>query len=139
MNNYAGDLTPQEAWLLLKTSPEAVLIDVRTQPEWAFVGIPDLSTINKAIIPISWQIFPNMIVNPRFISDLIEAGLSSEHHLCFLCRSGVRSVAAAKAATAAGFSICFNVTAGFEGDLDDKIQRGNLNGWRFEGLPWQQG
>ena len=105
MNNYAGDLTPQEAWLLLKKSPEAVLIDVRTQPEWAFVGIPDLSTINKAIIPISWQIFPNMIVNPRFISDLTEAGLSSEHHLCFLCRSGVRSVAAAKAATAAGFSI----------------------------------
>jgi rhodanese-related sulfurtransferase len=137
--DYAGDLTPKQAWTLLKKSPEAVLIDVRTQPEWAFVGIPNLSSIDKKVLPISWQMFPKMNINSRFIVDLTDAGLSSENHLCFLCRSGVRSVFAAKAAAAAGFSISFNISSGFEGDLDEKNQRGNVNGWRFEGLPWEQG
>ena len=39
---YAGDLTPAQAWELLGQVGHAVLVDVRTQAEWQFVGVPDL-------------------------------------------------------------------------------------------------
>ncbi len=129
---YAGALTPEEAFVLLQQLPGAVLVDVRTQAEWTFVGgVADA-------VQIEWKSFPGMQPNPAFITQL-QAQVPGQAHVLFLCRSGARSHDAAVAATAAGFSHCYNVLEGFEGDRDAHGQRGRLNGWQAAGLPWNQG
>ena len=139
---YAGDLAPREAWELLEQDGPSVLIDVRTMPEWQFVGIPDLSVLGKEALLIEWQSFPTMGTNAQFLSRLEELlaqlGVSSETPLLFLCRSGGRSRAAAIAATAAGHSRCFNISSGFEGNHDAERHRGRVGGWKADGLPWVQ-
>ena len=138
MSGYAGDLSPQESWRLLGEDPRAVLIDVRTQPEWAFVGLPDLAPLGKNLLPLSWQVFPAMTVNPEFVDALRAADLANDQPLLFLCRSGVRSVHAAMAVTAAGFSQAYNIAEGFEGAVDAEGHRGTVDGWKVAGLPWRQ-
>ncbi len=129
---YAGALTPEEAFVLLQQLPGAVLVDVRTQAEWTFVGgVADA-------VQIEWKSFPGMQPNPAFITQL-QAQVPGQAHVLFLCRSGARSHDAAVAATAAGFSHCYNILEGFEGDRDAHGQRGRLNGWQAAGLPWNQG
>lgn len=135
---YAGDVAPGEAWRLLQKDPKAVLVDVRTREEWMFVGVPDLSAVGKQAILISWQIFPQMGVNPDFAADLKEAGVGADQTILFLCRSGGRSRNAAIAMTQAGFANCFNVLEGFEGDADENRHRSSVGGWKFSGLPWVQ-
>jgi rhodanese-related sulfurtransferase len=139
---YSGDIQPTEAWEMLKGDPKAQLVDVRTAAEWNFVGVPDLSAARRATILIEWQSFPSMARNPQFESLVAErlkaAGADAQTPVAFLCRSGARSKAAAIAMTAAGFSKCFNVVGGFEGDIDSSRQRGRTNGWKAQGLPWQQ-
>lgn len=136
--DYAGDLSPSEAWELLAAAPQATLIDVRTDAEWSFVGRPDLRDLNKPVNFISWQVFPRMEVNADFIGQVQNAGAEKEQPLLFICRSGVRSRHAAVAMTAAGYGPCYNVAEGFEGDKDSAGQRGRLGGWRHHGLPWIQ-
>lgn len=136
--NYAGDVTPEQAWDDLRANPRAVLVDVRTQPEWAFVGVPDLSAAGKQPALISWQIYPEMQRNPGFEAEVEKLGLDRDGPIYFLCRSGVRSKAAAIAMTGAGYQACFNVAGGFEGDPDDQRHRGSVNGWKASGLPWMQ-
>lgn len=138
VGDYAGDLSPSEAWELLAATPQAKLVDVRTDVEWAFVGRPDLRDLNKPVSFISWQLFPRMEVNSDFVDQLENAGLDQDQPLLFICRSGVRSRHAAIAMTAAGYGPCYNVAEGFEGDKDAAGQRGRLGGWRFHGLPWIQ-
>lgn len=139
---YAGDVSCCECWEVLKTERHALLFDVRTNVEWIFVGIPDLSQINKEVILVDWQQFPNMTVNPSFterVNEQVKANIGSEQaKLYFLCRSGVRSIAAAEALTAHGHEGAFNVLHGFEGNPDQNGQRGNLQGWKHDGLPWRQ-
>ncbi|RLJ41209.1 rhodanese-related sulfurtransferase [Litoreibacter meonggei] len=138
------ELLPTQAWGLLESSPNAVLIDVRTMAEWSFVGKPDLSNLSRAVITIEWLRYPDMSVNPRFVEEMNEAlGDSKPSQILFICRSGARSMSAALAvqASLAGDTLCpdlFNVTEGFEGDLDPKKHRGGLNGWKAHGLPWRQ-
>lgn len=136
--SYAGDITPDQAWDDLRANPKAVLVDVRTRPEWAFVGVPDLSSTGKEPVLISWQVYPEMQRNPGFESDLERLGLDRDAPVYFLCRSGVRSKAAAIAMTAAGYRACYNVAGGFEGDPDGARHRGGVNGWKASGLPWIQ-
>lgn len=136
---YAGDISAQEAWRMLETDPRAMLVDVRTQAEWAYVGIPDLSHIEKQPLFIPWALFPAMEPNPNFVDQLAKVHTDREAPLLFLCRSGVRSRAAAMAMTARGYVACYNVAAGFEGDLDPARHRGTLAGWKVGGLPWIQG
>lgn len=127
---YAGGLYPQEAWQLV-SAQAAVLVDVRTAEELKFVGrVPDA-------LHVAWQTGSALIKNPRFLREL-EAKVSREAVILFLCRSGKRSAAAAEAATKAGFHNVFNVLEGFEGDLDDQSRRGDSGGWRLRGLPWVQ-
>lgn len=133
--SYAGDLTPREAWDLLSQKPQAVLVDVRTEPEWAFVGVPDLRPLHREARLVSWQDYPSMARNPRFGEGL--ADLPKDAPILFLCRSGGRSRAAAIAVTALGFAQCFNVAGGFEGDIDGDGHRG-VGGWKAAGLPWRQ-
>ncbi|MDO8347369.1 MAG: rhodanese-like domain-containing protein [Rugosibacter sp.] len=129
---YGGALTPQEAHELLQLAPNARLIDVRTHAEWDWVGrVPNA-------IEIEWLTYPAMQPNPQFVQTL-KHSLSSDSLLLFMCRSGVRSSAAATAATEAGFPECYNILEGFEGDKDANGQRNRSGGWRAAGLPWYQG
>lgn len=136
---YAGDITPEEAWRMLTEDPEAVLVDVRTDAEWNFVGLPDLSALNKKPALISWQRFPDMAQNKDFSAELSAAGVPSSAPVLFLCRSGVRSASAAQHCTAAGYGDCFNVIEGFEGAPDGNKHRGLTSGWKMRALPWVQG
>jgi rhodanese-related sulfurtransferase len=135
---YAGDVTPTVAWKMLTELKDAVLIDVRTRAEWTYVGLPDLESLDKKPALIEWQVFPTMQPNPEFITTLSAALPDRQAPLLFLCRSGARSAAAAKAMTAAGYSTCLNVVDGFEGPLDGVAKRGTKGGWKAAGLPWRQ-
>lgn len=136
--SYGGDVTPQEAWQAIKTDKDAVLIDVRTKPEWMFVGVPDLSQAGKQPLLVEWQSFPSMAQNPNFADQMRQAGVDPSKRLFFLCRTGGRSRAAAIAMTQLGFAACFNIVGGFEGDLDGDRHRGETTGWKAAGLPWMQ-
>ena len=136
---YAGDLSPADAWEFMRQGRRCVLIDVRTEPEWRFVGFADVSSLDQHAAMISWQEYPSMEINPRFMDQVDEAAGSKETAVLFLCRSGARSRNAAIAATAAGYREAYNVAEGFEGDLDAENHRGRVNGWKVAGLPWRQG
>ncbi len=137
------DVPVEETWARLQSDADAVLIDVRTRAEWTFVGLPDLSTLNKRVQTIEWQAFPDSRVDPDFVeklSGLLEgAGVAKDAELFFLCRSGARSRAAAAAMADAGYTRCRNVADGFEGPLDATQKRGQVAGWKAAGLPWRQG
>jgi rhodanese-related sulfurtransferase len=132
------DVSPQAVWEALKTDPQAQMVDVRTDAEFNFVGLTDLSEAGKQPVTISWQIYPTMQVNAGFVEQLRSAGFTPEHKIFFLCRSGVRSKAAAAAAIAAGFPHAYNIADGFEGPPDSEGHRGHVAGWKAEGLPWMQ-
>ena len=135
---YAGDVIPAVAWKILGELKDAILIDVRTRAEWNYVGVPDLAGLDKKPGLVEWQVFPSMQVNPEFVTALSGGLTDKEAPLLFLCRSGVRSAAAAKAMTAAGYSRCLNVMDGFEGPLNAEAKRGAAGGWKAAGLPWRQ-
>jgi len=135
---YAGDVTPATAWKILSENKDAVLIDVRTRAEWNYVGLPELESIGKKPALLEWQVFPGMQQNPEFVATLGNGVTHKDTPLLFLCRSGVRSAAATKAMSAAGYSTCFNVAEGFEGTLDAQGKRGSAGGWKATGLPWRQ-
>lgn len=137
-SGYAGDVTPTVAWKILGERKDAILIDVRTRAEWNYVGVPDLAGLDKKLGLVEWQVFPTMQVNPEFVAALSGAVADKSAPVLFLCRSGVRSVAAAKAMAAAGYSTCLNVADGFEGPLDAQAKRGATRGWKAVGLPWRQ-
>jgi rhodanese-related sulfurtransferase len=136
--DYAGDLSPTQAWSLLQDEADALLIDVRTDAEWSYVGGPNLATLTKHVLQLSWQIFPQMQVAPDFVEQLCAHAISPTQSLLFLCRSGVRSRHAAAAMTQAGYLRCYNISQGFEGDKDSNGQRGNIGGWKVDGLDWMQ-
>jgi len=126
---YAGDIAAPLAWQWLQ-SGDAVLVDVRTDAEREWVGFV------PGAVPIAWKQWPGMALNPGFDAAVQEA-TADGRKVMFLCRSGVRSVAAAQRATALGLQ-AYNILEGFEGDADAQAQRGRLGGWRLQGLPWMQ-
>ena len=137
--SYAGDITPEEAWKLLVDDPEAVLVDCRTDAEWRFVGVPDLSSLEREVVYIEWNSSDGKH-NDDFVDDLKAAGVTpgvDQRPVVFLCRSGNRSIGAAEAATEAGIAPSYNVLDGFEGNLDEHRHRGGT-GWKAVGLPWRQ-
>jgi len=130
--SYEGALTPAEAHELLQLTPAARLIDVRTKAELDWVGrVP-------GAVEIEWQDYPGKQLNVHFLQTL-KHSVVTESLLLFLCRSGQRSSAAAKAATEAGVPDCYNILEGFEGNKDTNGQRNRSGGWRHAGLPWNQG
>ena len=138
---YGGDLTPKQCWTLLD-SESATLIDVRTNAEWAYVGMPELASHMNPLVGQQWQTLPHMEVDGDFVgnlqSKLGQLGVKKDGKLCFICKTGGRSRAAAMAMTAAGYPNSYNVTHGFDGDADDKGHRGTINGWKADDLPWRQ-
>ncbi len=138
-----ADVPVDKTWAGLTADPKAVLIDVRTKAEWAFVGVPDLSPLGRRTVMVEWQTFPDSRVDAQFTDRLAAAlaasGATQNDALYFICRSGGRSRMAAEAMAEAGFRHCFNVADGFEGPLDDDRHRGRVAGWKAAGLPWVQG
>ena len=133
------DVSPRQVWEALMSNPDAVLCDCRTNAEWNFVGLPDLSQTGKQPVLNQWQMFPTMQPNPKFMEALGAAHVGHEAHVYFICRSGARSMAAAQAAKQAGFKHVYNVKDGFEGPPDARGHRGTVAGWKADGLPWRQG
>jgi rhodanese-related sulfurtransferase len=137
------DVPVADVWGALKANPKAVLIDVRTRSEWAFVGMPDLSEIGGKPVLVEWQTFPDNRLNPAFVEQvtvqLAALGADKDSELFFICRSGGRSLMAARAIAAQGYAHCHNVADGFEGPLDQHRRRGTVAGWKSAGLPWIQG
>lgn len=136
---YAGDVTADEAWRLLNDDADAVLVDVRTQAEWMFVGIPDLGPAGKEALLVQWQVFPAMSENPNFADELAAKGATPAKAALFICRTANRSPQAARAMTARGYPRCYVVSGGFEGPPDGDKHRGTRDGWKAAGLPWVQG
>jgi rhodanese-related sulfurtransferase len=124
--SYAGDLTPTEAFEMVRDDPDAVLVDVRTEGEWDQIGVPDLSELGQQVVFLEWQQGPARQLNPDFVAQLADA-VPAGAHVVMICRSGVRSVAAANAATEAGIGPAYNVLDGFEGG----------SGWQRSELPWR--
>lgn len=128
---YAGSLAPGEAHELLGLATDAKLVDVRTKAEWDWVGrVP-------GAIEIELMSYPGNALNALFV-HMVESAASKDTPLLFMCRSGGRSHMAAMSLAAAGFTRCYNVLEGFEGDKDASGQRNRSSGWRAAGLPWLQ-
>ncbi len=129
-DGYAGDISPQLAWQWVSTG-QAVLVDVRSDAERDWVGhVP-------GALAVVWKQWPGMRLNTDFDAQ-IRAAVPPATPALLLCRSGVRSIAAARRATELGL-VAYNILEGFEGDPDANGQRNRLGGWRFHGLPWRQG
>ncbi len=137
------EVSVEETWTRLAGQRDAWLVDVRTVAELAFVGVPDLSSLGKPLFRVEWQHFPDNRTNPAFVPQLDEqlqrGGVGRNDEILFICRSGGRSLMAARAMAAAGYTRCRNVTHGFEGPLDPQRHRGRLQGWKARGLAWSQG
>ncbi|TXF12919.1 rhodanese-like domain-containing protein [Pelomicrobium methylotrophicum] len=127
-------LTPKQAYEFLQSNPDALFIDCRSEMEYLFVGHP------VGALHVSWNDGPDWEVNPHFVGQVKKlAGTDhASRPIVLICRSGNRSAEAGEALEKAGFKHVYNVTHGFEGDLDEKHHRSTKNGWRFEGLPWEQ-
>lgn len=127
-SGYAGDISPEQAWAWVQAG-EAVLVDVRSDAEREWVGFV------PGAVAMAWKQWPGMELNPQFDAGIVAA--ASGKKAVLLCRSGVRSIAAARRATELGLQ-AYNILEGFEGDPDAQGHRGRVGGWRLRGLPWQQ-
>lgn len=127
-------LLPREAWAFLQATPEALFVDVRMEIEYLYVGHP------PGVVNVPWYEYPLMQADaPAFVEQVRrEAGDRTDRPVVLICRSGRRTVEAGQALEAAGFAEVVNVLHGFEGELDEHFQRSRLNGWRCDGLPWEQ-
>lgn len=130
---YAGAVTPQEAYALLQNDPSVRLVDVRTNAERDWVGKVDISPAQH--LAVQWNLYPGGAPNPQFLEQL-SVGTDQHTVLLFLCRSGVRSRHSAKLATENGYTHCFDILEGFEGNKDNAGHRKTVEGWCVAGLPW---
>lgn len=132
-------ISPKQAWQIILDEPRAVIIDVRSNMEFLFIGHP------KGAINVAWIDEPDWKINPHFVAEVRKVmlgGISCHEGDCapvvLICRSGKRSLEAGELLVKEGFTSVYNVADGFEGDLDDNHHRSTTAGWRYEGLPWEQ-
>ena len=135
--SYKRNLLPKMAVERLQNNPQALFVDVRSKAEYKYVGYPE----NSILIP--WIDDPDWEPNPEAFSDAVMQELDgrenlSDTEIILICRSGFRSNEALKCLENKGFTQVSDVASGFEGDLDENDHRGNLNGWRHDGMPWSQ-
>ena len=135
--SYKRNLLPKMAIERLQNNPQALFVDVRSKAEYKYVGFPE----NSILIP--WIDDPDWEPNPEVFSDAVMQELDgrenlSDTEIILICRSGFRSNEALKCLENKGFTQVSHVASGFEGDLDENDHRGNLNGWRHDGMPWSQ-
>ncbi len=133
-------ISPTVAHEMMQKEPNVLFVDVRSEMEFLFIGHP-VGAVN-----IPWIEEPDWEINPHFVRDirkLILGGvICTEDSKCapivLVCRSGKRSEEAGNVLIDAGFNLVYNIDTGFEGELDDHHQRSTIDGWRFDGLPWEQ-
>ena len=126
-------LTPRETHAFLEQTPAALFIDCRSTIEYYFVGHP------LGAIHVAWNDGDEWEVNPHFVGEVSRlADSDHERPIAIICRSGRRSVEAGEALEAAGFEHVINVRYGFEGERNEHMHRNTVNGWRVDGLPWEQ-
>jgi rhodanese-related sulfurtransferase len=127
-------LKPKDALDYLKSTPNALFVDCRSEMEFLFVGHP------AGALHVAWNDGPDWEINPHFIGQMkrLAGANHTQRPIVLICRSGNRSLEAGAALEDAGFTEVYNVLHGFEGDLDDKHQRNATNGWRYDGLSWEQ-
>ena len=138
--HHVIQLSCQRAWEMLEENPRAVLVDVRSNMEYLFIGHP------KGSISIPWIDEPDWKINPDFapaVRKLLLGGLSCHEGgecapVILICRSGKRSLEAGELLLREGFFDVYNVEEGFEGELDEHHHRSTTGGWRYRGLPWEQ-
>lgn len=127
------NLDPRAAWEEIKATPDALFIDVRMEIESLYVGRP------PGVVNIAWYEYPELTPQREaFVSSVEREAGRKDRPVYLICRSGKRTVDAANALDAAGFSDVTNITEGFEGELDEKFHRSTNSGWRYAGLPWEQ-
>jgi rhodanese-related sulfurtransferase len=140
MTSQVKAATPHEAWELMKNNQRVVMIDVRSSMEHLFVGHPQGS------VHVPWIDAPDWTVNPNFVTEVRKVmlgGIGMGEHgddapVVLICRSGKRSLEAGKLLINNGFTEVYNVSEGFEGELDQQHHRSTVGGWRHRGLPWEQ-
>ncbi|MEQ8230388.1 MAG: rhodanese-like domain-containing protein [Gammaproteobacteria bacterium] len=137
MSDDIARITPPEAARILAEDARALLIDVRSKVEFDYVGHP-VGAVN-----VIWKDYPGWQENPRFVDEVratlaAHGGDDPARPVLAICRSGARSLAAAKALAAAGYQRLYNVEEGFEGDKDAAGHRRSVSGWLAHGLPWEQ-
>lgn len=138
MGNYAGDVNVAQAWEILSTQNNSILIDVRTAAEWQFSGVPTLKFLGKEVFFIPWLNYPTFDFNNRFFPSFEAMNIAPEATILFLCKVGGRSRDAAEAVAERGYLNAHSIESGFEGDHNEYGQRGRVNGWKAAGLPWEQ-
>ncbi len=125
-------ISPLQAQEILQSNTQAKLVDVRTSIEFSFVGHPIGAIHIPFKRPPNWDAFLDF-------NQQVDAAIDSlSTPLILMCRSGVRSMDAAKLLEKAGYHALYNMEQGFEGDKDDHNHRSTINGWRFHQLPWEQ-
>ena len=132
------NFTSLECFEILSNNFNSHLIDVRTKPEWEFVGVPDLDSINKKLILIAWREYPDMNINADFEKQVNKENIKKNDSIFLICRSGQRSFHAAEYLVSCGYNNCYNVSDGFEGNKNKLDQRSTTNGWKYNNLPWKQ-
>ncbi|MBL8384196.1 MAG: rhodanese-like domain-containing protein [Burkholderiales bacterium] len=125
-------MTPREAYDFLRAHDDALLIDCRSEIEYFYVGHP------VGAIHVAWQEAPDWTINPDFAREVLREAKDKDRPILLICRSGKRTLDAARALEADGFADVTNVLHGFEGELDENFHRGTRSGWRHDGLPWEQ-
>lgn len=138
-------ISAKDAFSLLTSEDNVLLIDVRTYEETHFVGFVDPASIDEKLVLLPWKLFPEMKINKQFgtaINEIVPKFFGEDckenTKLIFICRSGGRSDQAAFEATTLGYKNCYNVISGFEGDVNANNHRGTVNGWKADNLPWRQ-
>lgn len=131
------EVTPQAAFETLAVAEGTALIDVRTSEEWQHVGVPDIAETGRPLWFIEWLGGSERVPNSEFLRQVMEKARGHlPERMFFICRSGVRSAAAAQAVAALATQLgqrvqCTNVAEGFEGAR----AWGEESGWRRRGLP----
>ena len=138
MGNYAGDINVTQAWEILSTRNDSILIDVRTPAEWQFAGVPTLKFLGKEVFFLPWLNYPTFDFNNRFFQSFESMNVPITTTVLFLCKVGGRSRDAAEALADRGYLNSHSIEAGFEGQHNEHNQRGFINGWKAAGLPWEQ-
>ena len=135
--SYKRDLLPKMALERLSDNPSALFVDVRSKAEHKYVGYPENSILIPWIDEPSWEPNPDVFYD-AVVDALFNRNDKLESEVILICRSGFRSNEALKCLQSKGFNNVAHVASGFEGDLDENNHRGNLNGWRYDGMPWTQ-
>lgn len=127
------NLQPKEAWTWLQAHPDALFVDVRMEIESLYVGRP------AGVVNVPWYEYPDLQPDAqKFAGAVLDEARSKQQPVLLICRSGMRTLDAGRALEAAGFAEVLHVVHGFEGELDEHFRRSTLNGWRYDGLPWEQ-